>query len=322
MRFSRVLVVIAVGLTGAGLLGAPVSAQEATVLASRCLVVTAQPIDWCEELAVAAHALRAGLSFIDAGGTDVPGSSSTLGTKLGSVPRFSASLRPTLGRFKSPRVTGSVRSDVDEQTLWVPGVQGTIVLSVANGFSVLPTVGGILALDLVGSASYLKLPGPEFDGNTGSIGIGARLGLLRESFTMPGLSVSIMHRALGEARYGDSMAGDDAEIEFSLSTTSARAVIGKDLMVMGFFAGVGWDWLRGNMRITAPRSGGGDTPAKDGFVDKRTVYFGGTSWSFLILQASVEVGWSSGFGDLPDRTGRFDPSSRPLFASVALRVTL
>lgn len=292
------------------------------MLASRCLVVTAQPLDWCEELAVATLALRTGLGFIDAGGTDVPGSASTLGTKLGSVPRFSASLRPMLGRFKSPRVTGSVRSGVDEQTLWVSGVRGTVVLSVANGFSVLPTVGGILALDLVGSASYLKLPDREFDGNTGSIGMGVRLGLLRESFTMPGLSVSIMHRALGEARYGDPMAGDDAEIDFALSLTSARAIIGKDLFVMGFFAGVGWDWHRGTMSITAPRSGGGDTPAKDDFVDRRTVYFGGTSWSFLILQASVEVAWSSGFGDLPDRTGQFDPSSTPLFASVALRVTL
>ncbi len=322
MRFSRVLAIVAVCFAGAGLLGAPVAAQDATALAGRCVMVTAQPMDWCRELAVAASALRAGLGFIAAGGTDVPGSASTLGTKLGSVPRFSASLRPTLGRFKSPRVTGLVRSAVDEQTLWVPGVQGTIVLSVANGFSVLPTVGGILSLDLVGSASYLKLPGPEFDGNTGSIGMGARLGLLRESFTLPGLSVSIMHRALGEARYGDPMAGDDAEIEFSLSTTSARAVIGKDLIVMGFFAGVGWDWHRGTMNITAPRSGGGDTLVRDDFVDRRTMYFGGTSWTFLIVQASVEVGWSSGFGDLPGRTGQFDPSSRPLFASAALRVTL
>ena len=36
-----------------------------------------------------------------------------------------------------------------------------------------------------------------------SYGVGARLGLLRESFTMPGISVSLMYHRLGTVSYGD-----------------------------------------------------------------------------------------------------------------------
>ncbi|GMR14339.1 MAG: hypothetical protein BMS9Abin29_2588 [Gemmatimonadota bacterium] len=318
MKQGRVFSMLAIGMLVGGASGA--SGQGAEMLVSGCLSGAAVARIWCEEVAVATQALRAGVGFVGAGGTDVPGTSSTLGKKLGSVPRVSASVRATLGRLKSPRVTGVSRPDVDDQTLWVPTIQGSIVVSVLDGFSVVPSVGGLFALDLLATASYLRLPS-EFGDNAGTIGVGARLGLLRESFTAPGLSVSVVHRGFGEATYGDRTR-DNAEITFDLSTTSVRAIVGKDLPLIGFFAGVGWDWHRGNMSLRTIAPGGGVSTATGDFTDRRRVYFGGTSWSFLVLQGSIEAGWSSGFGDLQGRSGDFSASSRPFFASAALRVTL
>lgn len=318
MKRGRVFSMLAIGMLAGSVSGA--SGQEAEMLVTQCLSGANVARIWCEEVAVATQALRAGVGFVDAGGTDVPGSSSTLGKKLGSMPRVSASVRTTLGRLKSPRVTGRSRSDVDDQTLWVPTIQGSIVVSILDGFSVVPSVGGLFSLDLLATASYLRLPS-EFGDNAGTVGVGARLGLLRESFTAPGVSVSVVHRGFGEATYGDRTR-DNAEITFDLSTTSVRAIIGKDLPFIGFFAGVGWDWHRGDMSLRTTAPGGAISTATDDFTDRRTVYFGGTSWSFLVLQGSIEAGWSSGFGDLPGRTGDFGASSNPLFVSAALRVTL
>ncbi len=318
MNRSRIFSIFAIGTLVGGVSGA--SGQGAERLVSRCIAGADVARVWCEEVAIATQALRAGLGFVAAGGTDVPGSASTLGKKLGSVPRVSASLRTTLGRLKSPRVTGVSRTGVDDQTVWVPTIQGSIVVSVLDGFSVVPSVGGLFALDLLATASYLRLPS-EFGDNSGTVGVGARLGLLRESFTAPGVSVSVVHRGFGETTYGGGTM-DNTEITFDLSTTSVRAIVGKDLPLIGFFAGVGWDWHRGDMSLRATAPGGATSTATDDFTDRRTVYFGGTSWSFLILQGSIEAGWSSGFGDLPGRTGEFSASSHPLFVSAALRVTL
>lgn len=318
MKRGRVFSMVTMGMVVGSASGA--SGQEAEVLMSQCISGAGVAQLWCGEVAVATQALRAGLGFVGAGGTDVPGSSSTLGKKLGSVPRISGSIRASLGRLKSPRVTGVSRPGVDDQTLWVPTIQGSIVVSVLDGFSVVPSVGGLFALDLLATGSYLKLPN-EFGDNTGTVGVGARLGLLRESFTAPGVSVSVVHRSFGEATYGGRTT-DNAEIAFDLSTTSVRAIIGKDLPFIGFFAGVGWDWHRGDMSLRARAPGGAISTATDDFTDRRTVYFGGTSWSFLVLQGSIEAGWSSGFGDLPGRTGDFSASSRLFFGSAALRVTL
>ena len=299
---------------------AGVSGQGAAGLASQCVSGGGVSRDWCEEVAIGAQALRAGVGFAAAAGSDVPGSASTLGTKLAGLPRVSLSLRPSLGRIKGPRVIGAARSGVDGQSLWVPTVQGSVVVSVMNGFSVVPSVGGIFALDVLGTVGYVSLP-EEFGDNTVTVGVGARLGILRESFTMPGLSVSVVHRGLGDATYGGGPT-DDAEISFDVSTTSVRAIVGKDLPLIGFFAGVGRDWHRGDISVRAMSAGGANSTAADSFTDRRTVYFGGTSWSFLILQASIEVGWSSGFDDIAGRTGEFSTSSHPFFASTALRVTL
>jgi len=318
MKSGRVSSMLAMGMVVASVSVA--SGQEAEILVSRCLEGASVARIWCEEVAMATQALRAGLGFLGAGGTDVPGSSSTLGKKLGSVPRVSASLRATLGRLKSPRATGASRPDVDDQTLWVPTLQGSIVVSVLDGFSVVPSVGGLFSLDLLATVSYLRLPS-EFGDDSGTVGVGARLGLLRESFTAPGVSVSVVHRGLGEATYG-GRTSDNAEITFDVSTTSVRAIIGKNLPFIGFFAGAGWDWHRGGMSMRTIAPGGAISTATADFTDRRTVYFGGTSWSFLVVQGSIEAGWSSGFGDLPGRTGDFSASSRPLFASAALRVTL
>ncbi|MFV2007037.1 MAG: hypothetical protein ACC667_06305, partial [Longimicrobiales bacterium] len=91
MKRGRVFSILTMGMLVGSASGA--SGQEAEVLMSQCISGAGVAQLWCGEVAVATQALRAGLGFVGAGGTDVPGSSSTLGKKLGSVPRISGSIR-------------------------------------------------------------------------------------------------------------------------------------------------------------------------------------------------------------------------------------
>jgi hypothetical protein len=198
---------------------------------------------------------------------------------------------------------------------------------VIDGFSLAPSIGGIGSLDLFGSL-HLLTP-REGDGFTEKLkgwGIGTRVGILRESFSLPGVSVSLTYRVLDEAQWGAWEEGDNAEARFDVTVASFRVVAGKDILGMGLLAGMGWDGTSagGDARVRLPGSGTEGSVSAKWLKDDRKVYFFGGSMTFVILQVSAEVGWSEGFSQAypTGEEGRFDPSSRSLFASLALRLSL
>lgn len=296
-------------------------------LRDRCAATDSTLGPPCLEAALAAQATQGAVGLALAGGSDNPGTPSTLGRRLGTTPRVALSLRVGGAWSDAPDVARSADLPVREEGFFAGSLEGRAAVGVFQGFSPVPTVGGILSLDLVGTAGVTFLSsGFGFHGNPGSLGIGARVGLLRESFTLPGVSVSAVRHWIGRVRLGRLDQSDrGTRVDVEPRITSIRAVAGKDLMAVGLIAGMGWDRYSGAARVRVGRSGAAG-PADvrvDDFHSDRVLYFGGLSVTYLVLQVSAEAGWTGGYFELPDRTGGlYDPSGGSFFGSVALRLTI
>ena len=270
---------------------------------------------------------RLGLAF--AGGNPVPGTASTLGMRVGTLPRISLGGRITGAWTEIPSV---LDDDEDEIQFVIPSIDIDATVGLFSGFSPAPTLGGLLSVDLLGSVGIVPIPAGEgFEsGRPLSWGAGARLGLLRESFTVPGLSISGMYRRMGNVTYGDPTLEDDpAFFTTDLTNYSARAAISKRLLMLGLTAGVGYDRYISDMSLGA--RGESSTlgsyvirASQDGFENDRTMAFLNLSYSLIILHAAAEAGWQSG-GDIVPNTDfaeSFDPAKGAWFGSFAIRLSI
>ena len=330
----RIVAGAAILATFAGGRSDAVSAQElprgrtevegVTELAALCAGDDADRLASCRELALAAMAVQWGVGLASALGSDVPGTPSTAGRRMGSVPRFGLALAATGIGMRMPRVSArSVAGLAEEVDPAVVGLRGVVSAGLVDGFQLAPGIGGILSADLIASYSRLWLPeGEGFGGPSSGVGLGARVGILRESFTTPGLSVSVARRWHETIGTGDVEDGNPGELETDLEVTSLRAMLGKNWFVVGLMAGAGWDRYEGEATVSA--TGGVDEPdAVSGrLASERTVYFVSAWYNFLISQLSAEVGVAEGVGDpFAGRSGGYDPAQRTWFASLAVRVT-
>jgi len=301
-------------------------AQEFQDLVSSCAAGAGGLTGRCHVVALALDAARGGLATAATNGSELPGSASTLGYRLRTFPRVALSARAGLTRFSIPEIREGYALPLGDEGILVPAIHLSGTVGVLNGFSPLPTVGGVLALDLTASTHQLFAPsGDGFQEGLVGWGLGARLGLLRESFTLPGVSLSLSRRWMGSATLGEMESGDAAEAEFDVTVTSLRGVVGKDLLGLGFFAGAGLDRMsgEGTIRIRVSPTGFETGASAPDLSSDRMVYFAGGSMTFLIVQLSGEVGWSeSRDAALPiDPGGTEFPSARAYFGSLAFRVT-
>ena len=211
-----------------------------------------------------------------------------------------------------------------ENDVYVYGIKGSVAVGVLDGFSLMPTVGGILSLDLLASGSLLFLGESDgFSSNESLLSVGGRVGIFRESFNLPGLTVSAV-RSLGQqVNWADDM--DGTQIDTDISTTSVRAVIGKDFFTLAVLAGFGWNWDRGEMRVQVPDPtipGGQGIGLVEDLTTRRSVYFAGVSMTRLVWTLSLEGGWVSGYDGLAGYAGVYDPGAITPFVSVAARLTI
>lgn len=276
----------------------------------------------CVEAALGVQAARAAIGLAAAGGADLAGTNSTLGMRIGTTPRFALDVRA--GTTRAPVATLGVVPATDG-TSWLPGVRATGALAVFDGFSTAPTMGGILSVDLLATASWIGTSaddGFDGDGRLGG-GVGIRLGVFRESFTLPGVTLTATRRWMGTARIGTFGDENGQGAEFDNTVTSVRAVIGKELFAVGFLAGAGWERYGGDVVIQASAPATPDQLiSTEDFHAERALVFGGLSWNFLVLQLSAEAGWAGGFSAIPDRGGGFDPTRGTFFGAVAFRIVL
>ncbi len=303
-----------------------VEGQDLSDLFSTCGVSSPAHGSWCRETAMAVQAAQGALGLAASGGIDLPGSASTLGWRTKGSPRFALSLWGSMTRSPFPAMTVTAGNPGGEATTTLPSFHASATAGLFDGFSLGPTVGGFGSLDLSVSGQYIWPPEDHgFADHSFGWGGGARVGILRESFTLPGISVSGFRRFLGSHDLWDVDAGDPSAATFDLEATSLRGLIGKDLWGIGFFGGIGWDQYEGDVAIfvTDPSGGEADENGEGSLESHRRLYFVGASRTFLTLQISAELGWAEGF-DSPiplSGDGGFDPTGDSHFGSVALRLT-
>lgn len=295
------------------------SAQDAASLATLCASAGTAGIGRCAEASVAARALRSQVGILAGLGSEIAGSASTLGRKFGTSLRIALSLRTGFARMALPDHTAP-SYPAQKATFSVPTIHVGLAVGVFDGFSLQPTVGGFLSLDVMVQTSLVLLPRDSgFEDKVAAFSYGLRVGIIKESFTLPGIAVSASRRSVGDIALGSVVQGDAFQVRLDPTVTSLRATVGKDVLSVGVLAGVGWDSHGGGVTV-----GTGDATATlDDFGEDRMLYFGGASLNFLILQISAEGGWAAGFAPVTGYgPAPYDPGSGTYFGSVAFRLTL
>lgn len=278
----------------------------------------------CRSGLLAARAVRGGTALAGAMGTELAGASSTLGRRPGGALRLSLGARIDAVRFRMPDILSGGADRPGRTTVLAWGPKGTAALGVLDGFSVSPSVGGLLSFDVLGSLGLLFLEEEDgFSGDMGIVAVGGRLGLVRESFTMPGLTASLT-RVYGQTVVWGGLGAHGAEVEAGVSTTSFRATLGKDAFGIALLVGAGADWQAGDFTLRALDSGAEAhiEQGAGGLVTRRGVFYGGASLTHLVYQLTLEAGWATGFDELPGHAGDYDPTSPTPFANLAARLTI
>lgn len=294
-----------------------VAAQTPASVASRC-VDGGGDVGVCLTGTTAAHALMGHSALLAGGGSPIPGTASNLGTRVGGGPRLSFFLQGLADSWGLP-ATASLS---EETSPVVTGIRLGAAAGLFDGFRLMPTVGGFLATDLFVDASILSLgEGDGFSGGANSYAIGARIGLFREGFTIPGASVSLARRFSGSLEYGDAAAADVVDVTVDPSTTSLRLAVSKDLFAVELLGGLGWDDVSGDVTLRVPDGGAGTLVLNDAMETSRRLYFGSASMTFsLILTLTIEGGWADGVAAIPGYAGPFDSESGGAFGSFSARL--
>lgn len=271
-------------------------------------------------------------------GTVIAGGNTTLGQggSMGGLPHFAITVRANALMGSLPKVdqyspsltsTAATTTETADQVLALPSVDAAI--GVFGGLPLGVTkVGGV---DLLLNASFI----PEYNGNGVSvkapdgslnIGYGARLGLLQESLTVPGIGFSYMRRDLPTLDLVATSGVNSFKVTgLDVKTTSWRLTASKSLIAFGLVAGVGQDRYESSASIRGTVGGLGSAAFSGGQEVTRTSYFGGLSVNLFIAKLVAEIGQVSGGGaELQTYNtfqGKAADASR-LYGSVGLRIGL
>lgn len=298
-------------------------AQTPDELSGVCIVAAGQPA-LCAAASVAARSLSGHVGILSGLGSEVPGTASNLGTRIGGGPRLGFSTRAAAVDMGLPDPSDA--TGLRETNFVVPAIHTGVTVGLFDGYRLAPTVGGFLSVDLFAQASFLLLPQSEgFDGSIRSYSVGARVGVFREGFTMPGVSLSIARRYLGEFDFGDAGASDVMVLTLNPAVTALRATVGKDLFAVEVMAGLGWDDYSGDatIRVNNGVALGAMATATGEVSEGRFLYFGSAAMTFgIVLSVSVEGGWAKGFDPVTAYTGEHDPTKGSAFGSFSFRLTM
>jgi hypothetical protein len=343
------------------LLVSPASAQDGG-LAGICILpeVPASARNYCVITAQALTSAQPQLGILLAGGNPTLGTAGAGGLRLGVLPRVNATAKVNLVLVRLPDIlleeaSAGVRELSRTTGLPAPALSGTASVGIFPGIDVAPLLGGIGAVDLLGSVTWLPLRLASIAGlgassaNT-SVGGGVRVGLLRESFLVPGVSASVMYRSLGQLTYGEvcrapvqpqtrrvgsatleygSCPGgsDPAELTLDMSNWSTRLAASKRVLGFGLTGGVGHDQFRSDVGFGFREP---DEPsdfyARVRDADLRSSRWSGFvngSYTVLVATLAAEGGWMQGSNPVEGFTATsnpFDPSRGTFFGSLGLRL--
>ncbi len=359
-----------VAVLAAGLVPGAVSGQgQGRGLTGACDEVAAELQTTCRVVAQAMESAQPQVGMLITGGNPTIGTASTGGLRLGVLPRVSATAKANLVFARIPDIREARTTPTDgiaygDMTIAAPSLSGTVTIGLFPGASLAPTIGGIGSVDLLGTVSWLPLRAlgrSEFRSRSADLswGGGLRLGILRESFTMPGASLSVMYHGLGTVRLGEICSvrvptstvdgagysleegqcaeaedsSDLGELAFDLSAWSTRAAVSKHLLGLGLSAGVGYDRFSSDFAVAVrPPAGPWSLPSSAyarvsdvNLSQGRWSAFVDGSFSILVATVAAEAGWQQG-GDgvagYPYDSSDYDPADGTFFGSVGLRLAL
>jgi hypothetical protein len=257
------------------------------------------------------------------GGNPVPGTASTLGMRIGASPRYSASGSLSLVPATLPPLLD--RDASRGERVLVPGLSLNGAVGVLPGWSPLPTVGGVLSMDVLAGLSVAGLPGAFEESAVVGWQAGVRVGALRESFTMPGVSLTGTYGRSGSVTYGDpSGETTDGYARGAISDLNGTLAVSRRISALRLTGGLAVDRYATDARVGYRSS----DPDRAGPVDQRgsvttrsRSWFANASWTTLIFHGAAELGWQ----DTADPIGlppdvRYNPSS--WWAGVAFRISI
>ncbi len=279
----------------------------------------------CIEAALASEALLVGFGRMVASGGAFPVSPSTAGWRVDGVPRLTFDAGAGFAGVRHPglRDRESAGRAPSERT-FLRAARLTVAAGIFDGFTAAPTVGGVASVDGVVT---LRAVSPawdsEFSGTTWSVGAGGRLGLFRESFSLPGVTLTGIHHWMGSVRYARSEE-DRGTVSLEPRLTSLRLEAGKDMLALGMTGGVAWDRMRSRTRFSAvaPDGESGSSGAFD-LRESRTSFFLGANYTWLVSQLAGEVAWTPASGGSSELQGPglFRPGNSHLTMSLGWRIT-
>jgi hypothetical protein len=295
------------------------AAQSPAEIAAACAAAggLAEP---CAAAALTGRALMGQVGLLAGGGAEIPGTASTLGTRVGGGPRLSFFARGAALDAGLPDLGTATGAELG---FAATALQAGVAAGLFDGFRLMPTVGGFLSADAFAQASFLFLPASEgFGGNAQSLTAGVRVGILREGFSVPGVSVTAARRFPGEVDFGPAGVTRPA-VTVGPGVTSLRAVAGKDLLAVELMGGVGWDDYSGEATLRVLDDADSVVITTGELSGSRRLYFGSAAMTFgIVLSLSVQVGWADGFDPVAAYAGSFDPASGTLFGWLSARLTL
>ncbi len=313
MRKLR-LIVFACAWAGRG-----VAAQE-----PQCQSVSPQAQAACNTMVDATKAFHPLAGMIVSGGSPMLGTAST----LGGFGHISGSFRVNAIKASLPNPDSAAQNPVPSSFdgyLPAPVVEAAVGLYQGTG-------GGLLSIDALGSAVLLPAsrvrgmsvdPGaPQIGDVALGIGYGARIGILKGSFPVPTVSVSVMKRHVPRVQFGDVNAptSDPADFATDFDATNWRAVAGTRILFVDVAAGLGVDHYTSNAVIHFRDIAGIRTVRLD-LANTRDVLFVDAGLTAGLVKLALEFGYQTGTDQSFATTfADFDPKAGHVFWGAGLRV--
>jgi hypothetical protein len=295
---------------------------EARAQSIECAAFVGDAARVCTAAVDATRAFHPLLGVIVSGGNPVLGTGGPLGAGQVALTARANAVQVSLPRLS---YDGSSSTVPRGREVFAPAPVVEAAVGVYGG---LPS--GLLAIAALGSVQLV--PAGVFDdfrvdpdarhiGDVAlGLGIGARVGLLREIGALPGVSVSVMRRDLPTMTYGDVTAGDEFQYAVNLHATSLRLAAGKQLTAVALAGGLGWSKYTGDARIELNAAA---APGRVALSSSRWLAFLDAGLGLGLVGLVAEGGYQFGTDEhLTTDFEDFDTTDGTFFAGLGLRVGL
>ena len=262
--------------------------------------------------------------LIVSGGNPVLGSGGT----LGGLGHFFVSARLNAVKVAVPSTSSS--SDSTTSAV-VPAPVVEAGLGIWNGLG-----GGLLSVDALASATLLpttQVANLSVDSNATKIGslalglgYGVRVGILRGSFFVPSISLSVMRRSLPRLRYGTLGASASTDSAYSFDTdlhaTNFRLTAGMHLLLLDVAAGVGYDIYTSTAHLSYYNTLVTTATDTINLNNKRELVFLDAGVNLVLVKVVGEIGFQTGKDQgLTTSYQGLDPKSGHVFGGVGVRIS-